>query len=60
MFLKILERLNERLDNCTALPNSSVRRIRAVIRKLDEEEEARITKEIEEQIKKNRRKEYGN
>jgi hypothetical protein len=46
LFIGVLDELSKRIDNCVALPNASIRRVQAEIRKLDREQGTRIKKQI--------------
>ena len=41
-FICILNKLSKKLDKCIALPASSLRRVKAVIKEVDDEEKERI------------------
>jgi hypothetical protein len=44
LFIGVLNELSKRIDNCVALPNASIRRVQAEIKKLDREHSTRIKK----------------
>jgi hypothetical protein len=54
-FIAILETLSQRLDNCVSLPNASLKRIKAEIKNLDNEEKFRIERGLSKQTKKTER-----
>jgi hypothetical protein len=42
LFIAVLDELSKRLDKCVSLPESSIRRIKAEIKALDNEHKRRI------------------